>query len=343
MIDKDALTASSFFPKKSAREEKIVSDAVTSPPPAGYIPIRLTCSGGRLSAPALLHFRNYTFGESMELAEMRPEDEDATFARILTQMCWEKFPCDMLHREEIKEILLNIYATWWGKTLDIFYYRLDESKPLSVDNRSVASIPISAINFKELPIEFEEPIIAEDYETHTKVGFVLPRLINDIAAHAWIRSRYAEIDASFSDVRVALRTSGEDRPLAVGYDRLEAYEANERNKSADEIKALCSMQIFSINGKVLTDLDDKLEAISSKLSANFFNEFAKERRTRLRFGLDNKVTFMCSVKHEPIVRRFPFRLSSLIPTLDSPRDTRYSFSYGGKVSLDRGDDEADAS
>jgi hypothetical protein len=341
MINKEKLTSSSFFSKKTPRVNS-ASSAVSGAPPAGYIPVRLTGSRGRLSAPAMLHFRNYTFAEAIELAEMRPENADATFSRILTQMCWEKFPCEMLHREEAKEILLNVYATWWGKTLDVFYYAVDENKALSPENRSVASIPLTAIKIDELPVEFSEPIMIEDSIAHQRVGFVLPRLINDIAAQEYINAKYAETDASFSDVRVAIRMSDRDgTPLNVGSDRLEAYEDNERRKRSEEIEVLCALQLFSVDGRVLLDLDEKLDALQHRLPANFFSVYSAERKKSLRFGVNELVTFACSITHQPIARRFPFRLANLVPTMDRSGDTGYTVSFGGEVSVDGRDGQAD--
>jgi len=342
MIDKDKLTSASFFSKKTPRADP-ASSVVSGAPPAGYIPVRLTGSMGRLSAPAILHFRNYTFAEAIELGEMRPENADATFARILSQMCWEKFPCEMLHREEVKEVLLNVYATWWGKTLDVFYYAIDENKALSVENRSVASIPLTAIRIDELPTGFSEPIVIEEPIDHQRVGFVLPRLINDIAAQEYINAKYAEADASFSDVRVAIRMSDRDgSPLNLGSDRLEAYEDNERRKRKEEIEVLCALQVFSIDGRVLVDLDEKLDALQHRLPANFFSEYSAERKKNLRFGVNELVTFSCSITHQPITRRFPFRLANLVPTMDRPRDSGYIVSFGGAISMDGGDGRSDA-
>lgn len=70
--------------------------------------------------------------------------------RVLNSTVVEDFDCGLLHVEEAKEVLLSVYAKWWGNTLTGYKYLLnpdigDEEKLLANENISVADISIAAI------------------------------------------------------------------------------------------------------------------------------------------------------------------------------------------------------
>jgi hypothetical protein len=300
----------------------------------GYIPVKLTGSGGRLSAPPILHVRNYSFDEATQLARATEENFDETIIRVLTDMNYEKFDCGMLHREELKEMLLTIHAAFWGRTFEGYYYIVDDTKPLTPENRSVASLPISSLNFHELSSDFKEPIVVIDPSSKIEIGFTLPRMINGIIADRWIDERYGGEDASFSELRYVISQNehrSADAQLSYDAKQLKDYLNLQERIYVDRARLLQALQIYEVNGVVLSTLEERLHTLSESMA--IFSRYIGWRNKNAIFGLDPEVTFECSITHKMITRRFPFRCFDLVPPMDDVRDQGYTVSFGRTVSL----------
>ncbi len=310
-----------------------ISQEVKLPPQAtdssDYVEVKMIGSGGRLSAPPALHFKNYSFEDSVRLARATDETIDATLVGVLNGMVREDFDCGLLHREELKEVLLAIYGAFWDRKLEVYYYAVDESKPMAPDNRSVASLPISAIDIKELDRSFKEPLVVTDSVSKKQIGFCLPRMMNTSIADRWIEDRYKEEETSYSDIRWTI-AQNERRPIdqQLPYDHkmLKDYIDYMERMSDDRARVLQALQIYSVDSKVLTTLEDKLKALSE--GASFFARYLQDRDRKYSFGVQPDVKFSCAVTHQEITRRFPFRCVDFIPSLDAVGDSRYSVSLG---------------
>ena len=318
------------------KKAKVSLDIPAAIPP-DYIPVRFVGSKGRLSAPAVLHFRNYSFEDAIKLSQASDDTIDETIIGVLNEMVFEDFECGLLHREEVKEILLTIHGAWWGKTLDFYYYQIDDKlpmetkhpdAPLTYENRSIAMIPIGAIDIVGLPEDFAEPITIKSPEGKT-VQFVLSRMANSMVADRKISEMFDAEEASFLDIRWIL-SQNEKRAAddQLKYDQRDADRYREflTRKVDARIRILQALQVYSVDGKIFQTLDEKLDAL--KTSMNYFSSYRDLLVNKLVFGIKPSVTFDCTIKKIPITRRFPFRCVDLVPSMEQNGDKGYSISFG---------------
>lgn len=293
-----------------------------------HIEVKMIGSGGRLSAPAALHVRNYSFDDALLLAQATDETIDEALIAVLNGMLLEDLDAGLLHREEVKELLLAVHAAFWGKNLEAYYYAVDLERPMTPENRSVAELPISAIEIKELDRAFQEPLVVTS-PRGVKIGFNLPRMNNGPIADRWLDQQHKEEETSFSDIRQVIAQNDRrpvDQQLPYDAQKMRAYEDFLARRSSDRARVLQALQVYSADGQVLATLDQKLAALGRDMG--IFSRYLAERDGRFSFGVQPSVRFTCSVTHQEISRRFPFRCVDLIPPMDAVRDQGYSVSYG---------------
>jgi hypothetical protein len=315
-------------------EDGQVNTIVASGVPSDYVEVRLIGSKGRLTAPPVLHVRDYSFDDALKLAQATEKNVDEILIDVLNGMIFEDFDCGLLHREEVKEILLTVYATWWGKSLDIYYYAVDETLPMGdKENRSIASIPISAIDIVGISDEFQEPILIRSPDGKKSMSFILPRLVNGVIADREVAKAFDAEEASLLDIKWIMgQNEGRGADQQLSYDPVEAlrYRSFLTRKVSHRMRVLQALQIYAVDGEPLKSIEEKVEALSRSMT--FFTVY-KNHLKKSVFGVQPVVEFTCSVKHELISRRFPFRCVDLIPTMEQVGDSGYSISYGGEIPL----------
>lgn len=302
--------------------------------PGNYIKIKLS-SCGKLSAPAILHFRNYTMDETVELAGMTEHNRRETMISVLNKLIFEDFDCNDLHTEEVKEILLNLNAAFWGPNLEStsFKYFINENLPddqlNKPGNTSVAKIPIKNIKVNELPKEFKEPFYIVSEDSKDRIGFKLPKFNSSIISNSFLEEKYITEEKKFSELRYILRYNKyapKEEKKSFSMEEFSEYEKYMQKKNLDQVKILGAQLLDSVNGKVFNSLHEKYEFFK-KLDLRVWetlNEFIEG----LNYGVDEIVEFKCSVNNTLIKRRFQFREYDFLPSMDSKRIKKYSVSFG---------------
>jgi hypothetical protein len=324
-------------PKKSVKPNDgpaLSAIAQAGPIPPSYREVKLTGSMGKLQAPAILHFRNFTVEESLLLAQMSVEEETSVIIQLLNACVWEDFECGLLHIEDAKEIMLNIYGTWWGSIIEVFYYPIDENEPMGTGlNRSVAEIPVSAIHIDSLGDGVKDPITLTNPETSQRISFIQPCMIFGQIVSNWIKAKFMAQEVKFNDFKWDLREN-EKREKAGRTDLIrynveleDEYEAFEREKIAESLRIDRALRIKSVNGVELTSVEEKLKALES-VPLDMWYEYRKISDESFSFGVQPEVEFTCSVKHVLIKRRFSFRCMDFVPTVDDRRVSPYAVSFG---------------
>ena len=320
-------------PKNSTDAEILESaqESVGNKPTTDYVPVKLD-SIGKLSSPAILHFRNYTMEEALRLAEANEENIAETIIQCLNEMVWEDFDCGLLHVEELKEVMLYIYGSFWDTKLEGFRYfvneELEEPALSAKENVSIATIPISSIKTTPLPEEFKEPIsITMQGKT---VKFLLPRIQNSFVAQEFIKQKYAADLRKFSNLEGILRYNESvpsEKHKNVDTDEYNNYRQFVSKKSKDLVRAYEAQLLYGVDDYVFEEIADRMEALKS-IPLSYWKIYHKVVEENCRFGVEEEVAFECSVTHKPVTRRFQFRLLDFIPSLDNEFGTEYSFSFG---------------
>lgn len=300
--------------------------------PADYVAVKLD-SLGKLSAPGTLHFRNYSMEEAVELATTDEESFIETMIGCLNQMVWEDFDCGQLHESELEEVLLTIYAAFWGKELEGFQYYVDDSlegeRLTDRENISVAAIPIRNIETKPIIDEFKEPISLTI--KGKQVRFSLPRIQGAVVAKRYADALFAAEERELSDVKVKYEFNQRVGENGNQYDidpaLIAQYEDLLKRKQRAFLKAHQAQLLVGIDDERFESFEQQIAAMP-RVGYDFWQKYNSVVSKKLNFGVDSEVEFTCSKTGKPITRRFQFRFVDFIPPVDDADDSEVDIRFG---------------
>lgn len=289
------------------------------------------CTSGRLSAPAILHFYDYNMVSAQLISELPSADNHMPLMiKILNSMVVEDFDCGQLHVEEIKEVLLNVHAKWWGPTLQEFPYFINpdlEGDELLDDKKNIgyAAIPIANLVIKPLPPEILEPINI----THggVTVKFVYPRAETSCVADGEMKKKFAEQEQRFFKTKQLVGAKKTDEiPLS----EQEAYADYLAERAEWKLLLMRAQYICAVNDEVLETLESRMAALQNdkRIGMRHFELYNNFLETKGAFGLEDEVEFYSEVLGKKVKRPFRFRTYSFIPSLDAERNDENQISFG---------------
>jgi hypothetical protein len=320
------LDASSIFATDDKdNDRKMLKQAVNADTiPGNYIKVKLS-SLGKLSAPPILHVRNYTFEEALELSDMTNENEKEVIINVLDKLIWEDFDASLLHEQEALEILLNIFGAWWGTKLEGFRYFVDEDLPEDKrekpENRSIAEIPLANIKTTELKKEVKEPVLIENKEGFS-IKLMLPRMQTGIIARKFVDQKFIAEENRFLKIKKAI-SNNEDYDI----DEYKEYLSYLKERGKEYLRVYQAQLIHSVNGQEIEDLSEAIDLLP-EIDLSFWKKYNKIVEDHYQFGIDPLVKFNCTINNKPIERRFQFRAMVFLPSMESENDTGYTFSFG---------------
>lgn len=332
MSDKN-FTQESIFKNVASEEaeqkEETPVNETQEKAPANYYKIKLD-SLGKLDAPEVVHVRGYTMEEILELGELNEDNEFEVVARMLNNMLYEDFDAFDFHIDEVKEILLNIYAKDWSKEIEGFRYYVDDTLPEPQLNRkeniSVATIPISNIGTKTIHEEFKEPITIPFNEKNYK--FKLPRIRTTVNAKDYTEKKFFAEERQLSDLRMKIfqnQAQGLAEDEGLSSEDVKAYRDFLSRRAKTRAKAFEAQLVIGIDDHTFETLEEAMEEL---VPLTVWETYSYVRKNYANFGIQNEVKFSCSVNHNPITRRFQFRPTTFIPTIGDERRKPSTFSFG---------------
>lgn len=300
------------------------------------------CTGGRLSAPPVLHFRDYSMLASQALAELpTAADYMPIIVRVLNSMVVEDFDCGLLHVEEAKEVLLNVYAKWWGNTLTDYKYLLnpdieDEEKLLANENISVADIPIASIaaNIKPLDKDIVEPINVK--ARGTTVRFVYPRIRNSGIVTDLLKEKFAVEEQRFVHIKQVMEFNAKqedpDEKKPVDYKELSEYQEYLAEKEKWKLIYTRAQQVAGIDDEVIDDFDARVDAVmkDGRITVWHWKMYTDFLDDKGAFGIKDEATFYSDVLGKEITRPFRFHTWDFIPndSMERTGDVDGEISFG---------------
>jgi len=298
------------------------------------------CTSGRLSASPILHFRDYSMLASQELAELpAAKDHLPVIIRILNSMVVEDFDCGLLHMEEAKEVLLNVYGKWWGNKLTGFRYLLnpdleEKDKLLAKENISEADIPLSALVIAPLDPEVKEPINIKAHGITVK--FIFPRIRNSGIVDDLLKVKFAVQEQQFHRLKQLLEyNSKQTDPEAkkeINLQEAEDYDLYLAERAKWRLIYMRAQEICGIDDVVLETMDDRIKALTedTKISVRHWQLYTEFLEGKGKFGLSNEAEFYSDILNQKVKRPFLFYTWNLIPsgTMERPGDVDASISYG---------------
>jgi hypothetical protein len=301
------------------------------------------CTGGRLSAPPVLHFRDYNMQASQAISEMPlATDHLRLVTKILNAMIVEEdFDCGLLHIEEAKEILMNVHGKWWGNTISGFRYLLnpdieDDEKLFAKENISEADIPISAIEVSPLAPEIRESI---NITVHgVTVGFVYPRIQNVGIIEDLLKVKYAEEEQRFFKLKQILEFNSKQvdptKKLDVNLTEAEEYQKYLAERAEWRTVLMRAQEIVRVNEDVFNsgNLDERINAIQNdkRITTRHWIMWSEFLDGKGKFGVNDEVEFYSDVLNRKVRRPFRFHTYSFIPNklVEREGDESSSISFG---------------
>jgi hypothetical protein len=301
------------------------------------------CTGGRLSAPAVLHFRDYNMQASQAISEMpTATDHLSLVTKILNAMVVEEdFDCGLLHIEEAKEVLMNVHGKWWGSTISGFRYLInpdikDEEQLFSKENISEADIPLAAIEVKPLDHEIKEPI---NITVHgVTVGFVYPRIQNVGIIESSLKMRYAEEEQRFFKLKQTLEFNSKQKDPSTKFDvnvaEAEEYQKYLADRGEWRTVLMRAQEIVRVNDDIFNsgNLDERVNAVQNdkRITTRHWIKWAEFLEGKGKFGVKNDVEFYSDILNQKVRRPFRFHTYSFIPNklVEREGDESSSISFG---------------
>lgn len=323
------LDNSSFFPE----DTKVLAPTKKDPRSESVCEVKL-CTSGRLSAPPILHFYDYNMAASQVIAELANSEETLpVIARVLNTMVLEEFDCRQLHKEEIREILLNIHAKWWGPTLEGYSYflnpELDIDKKYSKENISTASLPISNLVIKPLSEKILEPINIPSRGITLRM--VYPRAQNYEVTQMWLKTKFALEEQKFFQLRKDLdhNSKYEDKVL-IDLVLQEEYENFLITKANERLLVSRAQCICGVDDRALRTLEERVEELrnNKQISVDHWDQYNRFLEEEGAFGLQDEVEFYSEILDQKVTRPFRFLTYNFIPQVDAPRDESNPITFG---------------
>ena len=314
------------------RAEKKVEDSKQIP--MGFVPV--TFSTKDKLGPEVLHFRNYSMEELYELASATEDSiSEILVNRILKAMCFEKYDLTQLHPDLISEIMMTIYANFWGsKIRKPFYKNLDLDDVDEEDNIGYYDVDIKTLKLKNLDDKVKVPFTIIDDITQKKIKFILPKIKHGFITEKFIKEKYREQESEFYVLskKIESRQKLLDKKLfeeaskvKITQEEEEKFERFNKDKLSDYLKITQSQLLYSVDGKILETIEDKVNAFENDVDTTTWKRFGETVEKYFEFGFPKELEF--KLGDEIVTRRFSFRLTDFVPSMDEKRDTGYTVSF----------------
>lgn len=319
--------------------------------PMNYIPIRLD-SNGRLSAPKVLHFRDYSADEALMLDVYEEKEQLNAIVDIYSQMNHEGFDAGELHIKELLQILFTLHGNYISPKVEKEYY-LDEDLPegdgegCKNNKNNIASqeIPIKLLKSKSIDKTkdgkkvsqpFKEPYKIHDNKSGQDIYLQFSRVKHMIKAYDFCDEIFHDELREFSSIKREIRSIYRIKDIEARKKAFEKFESENYDewqsfrkftKKYDHLytKALQAQTIIKVNDKEITDLKEQLNVIKEiSLGVWGVNNNVSELYD---FGIEPEVTFMSEALGKKVTRRFQFRVLDFLPTVDKPDNDRFSVSF----------------
>jgi hypothetical protein len=281
------------------------------------------CTGGRLSAPPFLHFRDYTLQASQLISEFpTSEDHLPLLCKVLNSMVVEDFDCGYLHLEEAKEVLINVHGKWWGNTLNGFRYLLnpeieEQNKLLAPENISIADIPLSAINVVPLSEDIHEPINITIHGVTVK--FVYPRIRNAGIIDDLIKTQFADEEQQFFRIKQMIeyniKQTDPEKKKDVNLKESNEYSNYLAERAKWRVIYMRAQEICGIDNESFETLEERINVIQNdkRISVRHWQAYTDFLNGKGKFGVKDEAEFYSDILNQKVTRPFLFRSWTLMP------------------------------
>lgn len=328
---------------------RVAQEEVNNPVPAGYIEIRLSTKG-KVGAPAVFHVRNFKVREIVALTLTSEEDLPVRLINTLNQMIYEDVDVANFHEREVEELMIYIYLNFFQKTFVNIPYTLDENDLKYLDDDLIKDIqdgkwkPSFDIDIEkdmstyDIPENYNPNITITNKTTGFYVTFGYIKYGDRLTIKRWLDKVFSEDDSKFKNTKMKIIHNNDiinnHKDLANLYELSEEEEKDYEEYSLRRLETLTEVsQIISVvdyNGMDVSkmNLDEKYNLLSedSRIDYGMISKLAS-RQNKNPIGIKPDITFISPITHEPVTRRFSFRIPVILQAMQLYGDSNYDDGY----------------
>ena len=318
--------------------------------PPGYIEVALSTKG-RVGAPAIVHVRNFTVGELLELSLTTDTDLPRRLIVALNNAIYEDTDVANWHESEIEELLIYIYAEFYKSTLDSIEFPLLEEDYEFVKNgpdgeqrykdlKEHRWVPRTSIKLLrdidpyEIPDNYSPEITITNKKTGFYVTFSYVKYGDRLVVKNWLDKLYRDEERQFDRLIETLRYNSSvtdpDKKLPVDPAEKEAYSdfISKKLGTLTEVSRLIS--VVNYNGQDVSDMDiDEKYKLLSQDARIDYGMIAKlaARQDKQPFGLKPYIHMVNPLTNKECTRRFSFRILSILQAMQLSGPDEYDDGF----------------
>ena len=323
--------------------------------PPGYIEVALSTKG-RVGAPALVHVRNFTVGELLELSLTTDTDLPRRLIAALNKAIYEDTDVANWHESEIEELLIYIYAEFYKSTLDSVEFPLLEEDYEFVKNgpdgeqrckdlREHKWVPRTSITLLrdidpyEVSDDYSPEITIKNKKTGFYVTFGYIKYGDRLLVKDWLDKVYRDEEKQFDALVETLKHNSSvadpAKRLPVDPAEKEAYSDFVAKKLGTLTEVSRLISVVNYNGQDVSkmDIDEKYKLLSQDARIDY-GMIAKlaARQDKQPFGLKPFIHMVNPLTDEPCVRRFSFRILSILQAMQLSGSDEYDDGFDDENS-----------
>lgn len=323
--------------------------------PPGYIEVALSTKG-RVGAPAIVHVRNFTVGELLELSLATDTDLPRRLIAALNKAIYEDTDVANWHESEIEELLIYIYAEFYKSTLDSVEFPLLEEDYEFVKNgpdgeqrckdlREHKWVPRTSITLLrdidpyEVSDDYSPEITIKNKKTGFYVTFSYVKYGDRLLVKDWLDKVYRDEEKRFDALVETLKHNSSvtdpAKRLPVDPAEKEAYSDFVAKKLGTLTEVSRLISVVNYNGQDVSkmDVDEKYRLLSQDARIDY-GMIAKlaARQDKQPFGLKPFIHMINPLTNEPCVRRFSFRILSILQAMQLSGSDEYDDGFDDENS-----------
>ena len=323
--------------------------------PPGYIEVALSTKG-RVGAPAIVHVRNFTVGELLELSLTTDTDLPRRLIAALNKAIYEDTDVANWHESEIEELLIYIYAEFYKSTLDSVEFPLLEEDYEFVKNgpdgeqrckdlREHKWVPRTSITLLrdidpyEVSDDYSPEITIKNKKTGFYVTFSYIKYGDRLLVKDWLDKVYRDEEKQFDALVETLKHNSSvadpAKRLPVDPAEKEAYSDFVAKKLGTLTEVSRLVSVVNYNGQDVSkmNVDEKYKLLSQDARIDY-GMIAKlaARQDKQPFGLKPFIHMINPLTNEPCVRRFSFRILSILQAMQLSGSDEYDDGFDDENS-----------
>lgn len=318
-----------------------VDDVAEQESPPGYVPVKLSSNGKLKGIPKVVHVKDYTGRDTLNLSMATSENQLETILGIVSNIVYEDIDVNLLHENDLEEILINVYANFWGSALTEIPYPFTQKEfdELTEDEQDAikkktwspkTDIVLGNIDTKVVADNFYEPITITAGDT--KVVFILPRTGHLVRAGKIVSRKYIKQENRWKNINSLIR---KERPSQDNIDAFLREHLGEeyfdyvdysRQKTTDLFLIKQAQCIQSVNGKEMTTIDEQINAYNN-VPLQAWEQLGQIQK-EYSFGVNHYIKVKSPFTGKPVERRFSFRFQDFFPQVREESTSRCSVSFG---------------